>query len=56
MIAASVQELSLTIPVNTSSCNTHHSRRQITVATVAGKERRNGDGTPVIERHRCIPR
>ena len=26
------------------------------VVTVTGEDRRNGDGSPVIDRHRCIPK
>ena len=29
-------------------------QKQLTVVTVTGEDRRNGDGSPVIDRHCCI--
>ena len=43
------------ILVSTSNFNTGYQRRQLTVVTFTGEDRKNGDGSPVIDAHCCIP-
>ena len=43
------------ILVSTSNFNTGYQRRQLTVVTVTGEDRKNGDASQVIDAHRCIP-